>query len=376
MPAVRSTASLAETDAGSPCPVGEVLLARIAPQGGATRAEIIADLAGLFSHKLSPAEWRRLAEVHTGKLVAAGLATESRNRLKATDAGLKAASRYFGRKVPADWATVRDHALIAKSLGLERETASRLKMMGRPEGLRALILQKAFRLSFRKNPSPAKLRAQLALVALERAFGNKVKKGLGKGSSFTAKAGRTLAGQLSLNPREFPTDQKLIAGLAAEKAGALQTDFESLRKSLLKQLGAAVLVRQAAVEPRVVRTADHALPEPANDRAPPPASKTVAERPDLQGFAQSIQAAARTCAEGWPGNRKAFISQVWEAIRAAKSAWNLTEIEFKCMLAEAHRAGSVVLATADLKDKSKIEELKRSAISYKNTVWHFVRVED
>jgi hypothetical protein len=46
------------------------------------------------------------------------------------------------------------------------------------------------------------------------------------------------------------------------------------------------------------------------------------------------------------------------------------------MLAEAHRMGSIVLANADLKDKSRMQELESSAISYKNTVWHFVRVED
>ena len=56
--------------------------------------------------------------------------------------------------------------------------------------------------------------------------------------------------------------------------------------------------------------------------------------------------------------------------------WGLSEIEFKCMLAEAHRSGHVVLASADLKNKENIKELESSAISYKNTVWHFVRVED
>jgi hypothetical protein len=46
------------------------------------------------------------------------------------------------------------------------------------------------------------------------------------------------------------------------------------------------------------------------------------------------------------------------------------------MLAEAHRSGQLVLATADLKDKSALKELEDSKILYKNTVWHFVRVED
>ena len=46
------------------------------------------------------------------------------------------------------------------------------------------------------------------------------------------------------------------------------------------------------------------------------------------------------------------------------------------MLAGAHRAGQLVLASADLKNKEKIKDFEDSAILYKNTVWHFVRVED
>jgi hypothetical protein len=46
------------------------------------------------------------------------------------------------------------------------------------------------------------------------------------------------------------------------------------------------------------------------------------------------------------------------------------------MLAEAHRLGALVLANADLKDKKSIPDLESSAVPYKNTVWHFVRVEE
>ena len=86
--------------------------------------------------------------------------------------------------------------------------------------------------------------------------------------------------------------------------------------------------------------------------------------------------AARACAAGWPGNRKAYISHVWQAIRAAHPEWALSEIEFKGMLAEAHRTGHVVLANADLKSKRALPELQESALVYKNTVLHFVRVAD
>jgi hypothetical protein len=80
-------------------------------------------------------------------------------------------------------------------------------------------------------------------------------------------------------------------------------------------------------------------------------------------------------AEGWPGNRKAYISHVWHLMREKHPHWGLSEIEFKCMLTEAHRAGNLALANADLKDNGRLRELQESAVVYKNAVFHFVRVE-
>lgn len=100
------------------------------------------------------------------------------------------------------------------------------------------------------------------------------------------------------------------------------------------------------------------------------------ERPDLDGFATAVNASANLVADGWAGNRKAFISRVWETVQARHPGWALSEIEFKCMLAEAHRIGLVVLANADLKNRQHMRELQSSAVVYKNTVWHYVRVQD
>ena len=98
-------------------------------------------------------------------------------------------------------------------------------------------------------------------------------------------------------------------------------------------------------------------------------------RPDLAGFAQEVRRHATTRAEGWPGNRKAYISHVWHVMREKRPEWSLSEIEFKCMLIEAHRAGSLALANADLKDNTNIAQLQESAVVYKNAVFHFIRVD-
>jgi hypothetical protein len=405
MSALGSGAPLTGPRRGGASATGHVILVRTAATGGATRADVASDLAPLFTHKLSPADWRRLAEKEIGHLIGHGLVAETKGRLALTETGAAAAARFLGQKTlnPAPWPELRDIALIAKGLGLEKETAARLKPLARIEGLRTLIVQKAFGLSVKKNPPPTKLRAQLAVVALERAFGNRIKAGFGKGSALSAKAGRLLAGQLSQNPRAFATDAKLISELAVEHVGARESTLEGLRLGVLRGLGAHAL-EQGATEiptldaerpgserpgsersgserqamPTRVAALAPALSTAANDIAPAAlkAPTQPASRPDLQEFARAVKKAAAARAEGWSGSRKAFISHVWDAIRANQPSWQVSEIEFKCMLAEAHRLGALVLANADLKDKKSIKEFESSAVPYKNTVWHFVRVEE
>lgn len=366
---------------------GGLVLVRIVADGGATRAGLVRDLTPLVSHKLSPAEWRQKAETEIAGLIAAGFCSESRGRFLASEQGRAAAQRFLGLKLPARaaWTDLRDVQLVAKALGFTGESASNIKALAGPEGLRALIIQRGFGLPLKGNQSASKLRAELAVVALERAFGNTIKRGFGAGSELSSKAGRVLAGQLSRRPQDYGTDGRLISVLAAERAGAAQGDPDSLRSAVLRTLLSTPAAPSRAAAPAVASTAAPAprqqTREAANDTGPsiaaaPPTQGVAPVRPDIAAFAREVQVAARTRAEGWPGNRKAFVSHVWAAIQRHRPEWALSEIEFKCMLAEAHRAGHVVLASADLKDKKNIKELQDSAISYKNTVWHLVRVED
>jgi hypothetical protein len=243
----------------------------------------------------------------------------------------------------------------------------------------------------------------LAGVALERAFGNKIKSSLDADKGLSVKASRLLAGQLAQRPRDFGTDTRLIAALAAEAVGAVQADPAALRQAVLRRLVSAMLGEGPAGErpdgggkvPRAERSteavarpgpvaangvaingvaADHAA---AGEKAVVHRSRpSAANRPDLAGFARIVLQHADAQAEGWPGNRKAFISRVWKSIADAHGDWGLSEVEFKSMLAEAHRTGHVVLASADIKNKASLADVQASQIAYKNTVWHFVRVEN
>ncbi|MGE8943795.1 hypothetical protein ACO2I3_17965 [Leptospira interrogans] len=357
-----------------------LVLARAAGETGATQGELARDLAPYVTHKLAPAAWRDTLARVTTALVVDGSMVIGRSRAELTDAGREFLVRELGGKpLPKTWPEIRDVRIIARVLGLEGASLPRLKALAKPDGLRAAILVKAFSLKIRGAPSTAKLRQALATVALERAFGNKLKGGLGDRTGLAPKAGRLLAGQLAIRPRDFGTDGRLVAALAAEQVGAFQIDADALRTAIIR---ASVTRSLSGDQPQttpqpiaVVRSSAPELapaPRPEPELPPRPAAAT---RPDLAGFANVVQSAASARAEGWPGNRKAFISHVWSVVQEKHPEWGLTDIEFKAMLAEAHRTGHVVLANADLKDKKSMKDLQDSAVAYKNTVWHFVRVE-
>ena len=380
-----------------PAALRDLVLVRLPAQGGAAPPEAPPDPGPLVAHPLPPGEWRQAAELALAALVADGLASEKRGRYEATEAGSATAARYLllraTQRIGA-WPDVRDTLLIARALGLDGETAPKLKALSTPEGLRALIVQKAFGMPRRLKTSPARLRTELAVIALERAFGNKLKSGLGANGGFSPKAGRMLAAQLSRRPREFSSDSKLIAALAAEHVDAVQPTLDVLRAAILRRFVSEIIGGEApaagvapATTPRRVPNAapaadtpkasgrQNAVPVPDNDTTPA-APPLPSYRPDLETFTVEVMRAAAGTAEGWPGNRKAFISHVWPAIRDSRPEWGLSEIEFKCMLVEAHRAGRLALTGADLRNKGNIKDIQDSAISYMNTVWHYVRIED
>jgi hypothetical protein len=365
-----------------------VLLARLADGKAVARPDVSRDCAALVT----------AIEPQLAQLSAAGLITDSAGRLSLTPAGRDALMVSLALKsLPKTWSDTRT-VLVAQSLGLKLD-AARQQLLAKPDGLRAVILDQRFDLRLKGALTNTRIRQALAVLALERAFGNKVKAGLGTGSGLNPKAGRVLAGQLAKMPRDFGTDARLIAALAAEQVGASSTEFEALRTALIARLTGATASapqqKSSKIKAAPVGPAVAAPTPPANDLSPalPPmplvpaaampantvdlsSRPAASNRPDLVGFAAAVQLIAKQRAEGWSGSRKSYIADVWDGVKSRFTSWGLTEVEFKGMLAEAHRTGHVVLATADLKTKDNAARLSASAINYKNTVWHFVRVED
>jgi hypothetical protein len=323
---------------------------------------------------LPVAHWRALIEREVEALFADGLAREVHGRLQASAAGADAARRFLGLRgaLPRSWSELSHVRLMAKALGLERLAVKELKALERPDGLRAAIVQTAYKVKVKGIATPSRLRSTLAALALQRAFGNQISATLAGKSALPARAGRLLAAQLCRSPRDFGTDTRLIAALAAEHLGAKSADIEGLRRAVFCRFFAGVV--------EVGDEASYPLPRPPAKReaVPPPEPASLAVvggRPDLSGFVLEVRRHAAAHAHGWVGNRKAYISHVWRALAHARSDWGLSEIEFKCMLLEAHRAGQLALANADLKDHKSMKDVQDSAVVYKNAVFHFVRVD-
>jgi hypothetical protein len=368
----------------APIAAGLVAVRIAVATNGCTETEVARDLQPIAGHRLTPEAWRAQLNELVATLIADGWIGTHGPRLVATAAGREAAAEFLrSRKgLPTFWTEACERALIARALDLDTQPASRLKLLAKADGLRALIVVSAFGLKIRGAPSPARLRAALAVVALERAFGNQIKHGLGDKPGLAAKPGRLLAGQLARKPRDFGTDARLVAALAAEAVGAPRADLASLRLAVLRRFvlspSAVPSAPARPARPKLARK-QPVTAEPVDALAPsvrPAPDRVLPVRPDPAAFARETHAIARRVAEGWPGNRKAFISRVWESVQQQHARWKLTEIEFKCMLTEAHRSGLLLLGSADLKDKRSLKELQASAISYKNTVWHFIRVDD
>ena len=349
-----------------------VVLVRIASAGGLAQAQVADDLAPLVSHRLPAARWRSLLDREIDALEIAGLITAGGSRIEASEAGRVRSAIFLGLKsnLPRSWDEACNVRLVAKALGVEHEAGKRLAALATPDGLRAAILQKAFGLKIKGVATPSRLRAALAAVALARAFGNQFKASAAGKTGFSPKAGRLLAAQLAKKPRDFGTDSRLISALAAEHAGAAQPGLAALRLAVLRRY----LDGDKPVAPVRRPPAKAASTRPRLAEPEPPAPPPV-RRPDLAGFAQEVRRHAGDKAQGWSGNRKAYISHVWHTVRQRRPEWGLSEIEFKCMLTEAHRAGSLALANADLKDNNSIKDLQDSAVVYKNAVFHFIRVD-
>lgn len=335
--------------------IAEVVLLRLFAAGdaGATPVAVSKDLYALVAHRMSHTEWRAELDEIVAEAVASGDIEADGRRLVLTEVGNIACERFYGGRLPkvSGWADLKNTVLIAKALGVEKKPQRQLKRLNSAPGLRLSILERTFALRFKGQPSLAKARTELAREATRRrpSLG---KTGMANGNS-KDESERALAAGLLSRSRPAETDGELVSLLAAEQVGAMQTDVSALRLALLRRF-----VGQG--RSRAVKA--------------PSAEEVLAL--DVARFAAEILKIARSESRGVPGARKAYIADVWKRLAPAGTPSPDAEARFKTMLIEAHRMGLLSLTNADLRDKANMSHVQASAVSYQNTVWHLIRVED
>jgi len=307
------------------------------------------DLTHFVGHTLSAGEWQQRLDREISALTRAGLVEVSERKvIRPGDGALQHCESFLGQKLASRprWIDLKNYELIALALAMSHLGRAHIKALGGVRELRHGILQSAYGLPFKRGQSPSALRNSLAGVALEKGFGAEFGK-LAKGRvSIAGRTGRLVAAQLLGRPREYGDDRQLIMRLASEKIGASRTGIQALRAAIWQQL------------------AETKTSKPQSDISS-----------DLKMFSDIVHTKAKERAKGWPGNRRAYISHVWNSIRADCPELSLDEGRFKGLLAEAHRAGFLKLINADLRNRKNMADLKASAVNYKNTEWHFIRVD-
>ena len=218
---------------------GIVLVRLAAAPDGRDQADLARDLLPIISHKLSPDDWRKVLSGILASLAAGGYVSTSGNTSRATGSGKTAAVEFLGlRKSGAlsAWPDVRD-GRADRPCAWPGEGARQPPQGPRQAGRTAVPhrARQSMRLKLRGPVSASRLRSALAVIALERAFGNQIKHSLGEKPGLSPKSGRLLAGQLASKPRDFGTDGRLIAALAADAVEAPRSDIGTLRLGVLQR---------------------------------------------------------------------------------------------------------------------------------------------
>ncbi|GJM03268.1 MAG: hypothetical protein DHS20C08_17690 [Rhodomicrobium sp.] len=324
---------------------------------GETEVQLRKDLHSLVMQDMSAGDWRNVLGQVILRLVDTGIMRPVRaNAYMCTERSTARLLDYLkcSRLPKAAWHEIRDGYLTALALGLT-PTARLVARLITAEGLRFAILTRNYGLPFDiATTTIEQLRFGLAKIAEQRGLTVGIRDTLIKENNLSQKEAVMMGTKLLKSRHVVESDGELIACLAAESVGAMNESAAELRQMLFRRL---IDARESSE-----------LPDSSQGE--------LGVLPDLAEFTEEVKAIAAEIAVGWPGNRRAFISHVWQALQLKFPHWPLNEGQYKDMILSAHRHGLLRLAIADLRDKGILDDVTSSRIVYKNSEWHFIRVED
>lgn len=306
--------------------------------------DLVAPLARFAPAELTAPAWRdRLAEAVAALRERGALDDDHRVR----DAGELA--RWLGAPgagAARSWPELSDKVLPGLALGIAAGDAKlRARLDGR-DAWAAAIVGRALGL-WRDGP-PLSLAAVCdALVWRELGLSGKPKR--------CPPELRALFVQRRLGSDAAPPApcERLVRVLAAREVGAPRPELRALRDALVR----GWLAGRTPGSPAQADAAPAAPAVPGDAPAP---------------FADAVLRAADAVVDGWFGDRKVFVSAVWDQLRHEPRWAGLGLAGFKADLVAAHRAGQLTLARADLVAAMDPALVAASEIAVDGASFHFV----
>jgi hypothetical protein len=304
-----------------------------------------------FAPAMSAPRWREAVDSALAALRREGALDEA-GQVRDRDA-LRAR---LGVATAPSWAQLTDRLLPAAGLGLplgDGKPAARLRDR---DAWAAAIAARALGLwTHGPPPSLPAFCDQLAWRRLQ----------LGGAAQRLPEAVRALFLQRELGT-SAASSVRLVRLLAARELAVPRTELRALRDALVRRwLTAAPLV--ATAPDAVTISPLHEAPPRATD-----AGRAAATGAAQEPFAAAVRAAVAGLRDGLFGERKAFIAAAWQALRQRVGWHELDLPTFKAKLLDAHRAGALQLARADLVAAMDPMMVASSEVAGHGATFHFI----
>ena len=280
-----------------------LLLARLSTSAKPPTAAAIASESQRYAPTtVDASQWRERVAACLRGLVSHGLVDAERRVLRADELNRRTAADAVAR-----WQQWSDRILPALALGVRADDVKSHKRLSDRDAWSAAIVARMHGL-WTKGPPPTATEAcdaltwrQLGLTTAPKRCPAEVR-------------AHFLGTYLEI---DTSSPERMLRQLAAKLIGAPRADLKALYLALIRSW---LVGREPAAQP-------------------------VPHEPSL---IEAVRSAARHAREGVFGDRKVFISSVWNALRATPP-WSRLELdEFKTRLVSAHRERELELARADL----------------------------
>lgn len=288
-----------------------------------------------------------------------------------TEAGRSAATEWVGiRKRPprAGWLLLSGEVLPARALGYSAQELHK-KEKDRADWLRAEVVRQHFSLPLAPWSSPSAVRDAVGWRLLASgAPTDVIARAQGARGAF---ASGSILGALTcayLRLRTIPKLEHVLSVLAEHATGAGALDATSLKSALGMRL-----LRRVPDSPAGGSAPEKAFASPLQGARNSAQAESAEWSPgDLATFAAKVVQAARRSKDGWLGDDMVFVSHTFRMFQAPDGSVSLAA--FKRALLDAHRAGLLTLAGADMPQTLAPAELDESVVRHGATNFYFVRV--